>query len=171
MKMFLWSSTYCISPPPLTQLNVSDDDSKGWMQASKSYDNLAQALRDNKKPDKKKGLLSRFRNFRKTHIRKSSKDKHRVSGSVAEVARVSSLTASMSMPDIACELFCLRLLYIKSVWAFVIHVRTSLKFKSSYTIGFLVKKRFYLFALELINSNQLKLAFSMQKSLEYLSTS
>ncbi len=102
MKMFLWSS---ISPPPLTQLNVSDDDSKGWMQASKSYDNLAQALRDNKKPDKKKGLLSRFRNFRKTHIRKSSKDKHRVSGSgAAEVARVNSLTASMSMPDIACEL-------------------------------------------------------------------
>ena len=109
LKMFYGLVTTPPPPPPLTQLDVSDDDSKGWMQASKSYDNLTAALRDSKKPEKK-GLLSRLRNLRKTYARKSSKDKHKGSDSGAdtsgaEIARVNSLTASMSMPDIACE-FC-----------------------------------------------------------------
>ncbi len=37
-------------------------------------------------------------------------------------------------------------------------VITSLKFKVSYTIGFLVKTRFYLYAVELVSSNQLKVS-------------
>ncbi len=38
---------------------------------------------------------------------------------------------------------------------------TSLKFKVSYTIGFLVKKHFYLYAVELVSSNQLKVNISI----------
>ena len=34
-------------------------------------------------------------------------------------------------------------------------ITTLLKFKVSYTIGFLVKKRLYLYAVELVSSNQL----------------
>ncbi len=38
----------------------------------------------------------------------------------------------------------------------------------SYTIGFLVKKRFYLYALELISSNQLKVSIFHAEVLETL---
>lgn len=80
------------------------------MHGSKSYDNLSDALKGDTKPaEKKKGLLTRLRNFRKTHIRKSPKDKRISSDSssvktnLSVISRENSLTASISMPDIAGE--------------------------------------------------------------------
>ncbi len=46
-----------------------------------------------------------------------------------------------------------------------------LKFKVSYTIGFLVKKRFYLYAVELISSNQLKVSiFHVEAIIDHITS-
>ena len=91
-------------------MHVDDDDSKGWMQTSRSYDNLADIQVD-KKPTKKKGFFKRLLTLRKgvtmpSTSRKKTKDKSRdsvISTTSSEVARENSLTSSVSMPDITCE--------------------------------------------------------------------
>ena len=85
------------------------------MQMSKSYDNLAETLAEEKRKAKKKGFFQRFLTIRKSMnvgSRKKSKGKVKFQessrGSCTSTAssenRLSSLTASISMPDIACEL-------------------------------------------------------------------